>query len=263
MYESIKVLEKIQHKLSVSMIMTPRIALKTCRKNDSVKSIIEANNHNFTWIPVVGDSGHISHIFDTGSIKEEHPDAEIADFCLPINENIIIGGDASIYEFIETAEEQKFKLVVSGSEVSGLVTISDLQQLPVRVAIFSLITNLELLLADIITKFCPEDCDWEEKLSANRRVKLQEAVQKSEQSDLSVSKIVLTQFADKTTLATKLDLIDIPNTKLRKLFDNINKLRDEIAHASNFAEDELKATELCATVKSIFEIKRKLRYIQT
>ena len=79
----------------------------------------------------------------------------------------------------------------------------------------SRITNLELLLADIITKFCPKDCDWEEKLSANRRVKLQEAVQKSEQSDLSVSKIVLTQFADKTTLATKLDLIDIPNKKLR------------------------------------------------
>ncbi len=45
--------------------------------------------------------------------------------------------------------------------------------------------------------------------------------------------------------------------------ENDDKLRDEIAHASNFAEDELKATELCATVKSIFEIKRKLRYIQT
>jgi hypothetical protein len=259
MNQSIKVLEQIQQRLSVSMIMTPRSDLRTCKSNDTVESVISTNHQEFTWFPVVTGDGRISQVFDASLCRDAPNNAFVSDFCVPINESLIIGGDASIYEFIDAADKQKFRLVVSGNEVSGLVTISDLQQLPVRVAIFSLITNLEIVLADVITSQYPDDNDWIKKLSPNRQAKLQAAVDRSRKSDLAVSKMVLTQFADKTSLAIKLDLIDLPNVKLRELFEKINMLRNEIAHSANFADDDQKATELCSTVKNIFEIKKRIR----
>lgn len=261
MNQSIKVLEQIQHRLSVSMIMTPRSALRTCKGNDTINSIMNTNHEEFTWIPVVTDDGHISEVFDAGKCNDAPYEALVSDFCVPINESFIIGGDASIYEFIDAADKQRFRLVVSGNEVSGLVTISDLQQLPVRVAIFSLITNLEIILADAITTEYPDDRDWIKRLSSSRQEKLQAAVNRSRKSDLAVSKMVLTQFADKTSLAIKLDLIDLSSRRLKELFYKINILRNEIAHSANFADDELKASELCSTVRSIFEIKKSLRYL--
>lgn len=259
MNQSIRVLEQIQQRLSVSMIMTPRSDLRTCKSDDTVESVISANHQEFTWFPVVTANGRISKVFDASLCHGAPREALVSDFCLPINENIIIGGDASIYEFINAADKQRFRLVVSGNEVSGLVTISDLQQLPVRVAIFSLITNLEIVLADVITSKYPDDKDWIKKLSPNRQAMLQAAVDRSRKSDLAVSKMVFTQLSDKTALAIKLDLIDLPNARLKELFYRINILRNEIAHSANFADDEQKASELSLIVKSIFEIKKRIR----
>lgn len=259
MNQSIKILEQIQQRLSVSMIMTPRSDLITCKSNDTVESVVSANHQEFTWFPVVTGDGRISQVFDANLCRGAPREALVSDFCVPIHENVIIGGDASIYEFIDAADKQRFRLVVSGNEVSGLVTISDLQQLPVRVAIFSLITNLEIVLADVITSKYPDDKDWIKKLSPNRQAMLQAAVDRSSKSDLAVSKMVFTQLSDKTALAIKLDLIDLPNVRLKELFYRINILRNEIAHSANFADDEQKASDLCLTVKSIFEIKKRIR----
>ena len=57
-----------------------------------------------------------------------------------------------------------------------------------------------------------------------------------------------------------LPLTDLPDAGLRMTFDKIDTLRNEIAQSTNFAKDEFKAPELCLTVRSIFEIKKSLRY---
>ena len=59
----------------------------------------------------------------------------------------MIGADASIVEFVMTADKRPIRMVVSGDRVAGLVSLSDLQHLPVRAAIFTLITSLEIAMA--------------------------------------------------------------------------------------------------------------------
>ena len=59
----------------------------------------------------------------------------------------MIGADASIIDFVMAAHECPTRLVVSGDRVAGLVRLSDLQHLPVRVAIFTLTTSLEIAMA--------------------------------------------------------------------------------------------------------------------
>ena len=71
----------------------------------------------------------------------------IGDDFVPFSEDIVIGADASIIDFVTTADERQTRLVVSGDRVAGLVSLSDLQQLPVRAALFTLITRLEIAMA--------------------------------------------------------------------------------------------------------------------
>jgi hypothetical protein len=53
-----------------------------------------------------------------------------------LSEANLIGADASILAFVRDADRHKCRLVVSGCEISGLVSLSDLQRLPVRAALF-------------------------------------------------------------------------------------------------------------------------------
>ena len=67
----------------------------------------------------------------------------VSDVMRPLSEGNLLGADASILTFIRYADHQKCRLIVSGHEISGLVCLSDLQRLPVRAALFGLVTCLK------------------------------------------------------------------------------------------------------------------------
>ena len=77
------------------------------------------------------------------NLSDTTPHEPIADYFEPLSEDHLIGADASIIDFVMQAENHPVRLVVSDDEVAGLVSLSDLQHLPVRAAIFTLITSLE------------------------------------------------------------------------------------------------------------------------
>jgi hypothetical protein len=57
-------------------------------------------------------------------------------------EENLIGADAGILSFVKGADRRGCRLVMSGAEISGLVSLSDLQKLPVRATVlFALITH--------------------------------------------------------------------------------------------------------------------------
>ncbi|MBV5269366.1 MAG: hypothetical protein JZU55_04890, partial [Afipia sp.] len=68
----------------------------------------------------------------------------------PITEADLIGADAGILDFIRQADFSKFRFLVTGTEISGLVSLSDLQRLPVRAALFGVITHLEMVMTEVI-----------------------------------------------------------------------------------------------------------------
>jgi hypothetical protein len=47
-----------------------------------------------------------------------------------------------------TSNQQPRRLVLEGTEIRGIVTLSDIQKLPVRIALFSLFIHFELLLTE-------------------------------------------------------------------------------------------------------------------
>lgn len=254
------VLEQVQSSLTVDMIMSPREQLMTCRREDIIADVMQNNQMEYSFLPVVDADDHYQGLFEAGHwFNHSPPDEPVGNNFAPFSENQVIGADASIFEFILQVDTRPTRLVISGQNVAGLISISDLQQLPVRAALFTLVTSLEIAMAKRIKTEWPEDNDaWKDLLSDKRRKLTEQMIADAHSSDNFVSEIALTQFCDKSTVICKGSLISGSRTSLENAFGRIEGLRNKLAHASYYAETPETATKVCQVVQSIFAIKSAL-----
>ena len=256
---SLDVLHQVQSSLTVAMIMAPRRNLMTCRPNDVMADVVGRNADHFSYLPVVNDAEDIIGLFHAEEWFERTPPiGPVGDRFEPFSERLVIGSNASIYDFIRTADKRPIRLVVSGGEVSGLVSLSDLQQLPVRAALFTLVTSLEIVMAARIAHHWVEAEAWMKELSDGRRTKVKEAIETAKQNDSFVSEIAFTQLADKATLVCKGGFLSASKRKVIDCFKKIQQLRDDLAHANNYAESPEQARKICKVVGDILDIKIEL-----
>ena len=253
------VLDLVQRSLTVDTIMTPRAHLATCRRDETASAVMDRNEDHFSFLPVVDDTERKRFLGLYRAeqwFSDEAPDEPIRhDFEL-LSENHVIGADASIIEFVMTADERPARLVVSGNEVAGLVTLSDLQRLPVRAAIFTLMTSLEIAMAERIETEWPDDpTGWLELLSDQRRDEVLKKIDTAKQKDGFVSAIMFTQLSHKATILRKEELVSGSGKQLKRDFNEIRDLRDHLAHANYYAETPEAARQVC-------QVGRKIRRIQ-
>ena len=255
------VLERVQRSLTVDLIMTPRARLRTCRRDETASAVMKRNTKQFSFLPVVDDAKRFLGLYRAEQwFGADAPQERIGDDFEPFSEAVVIGADASIIDFVKVADERPTRLVVSGDRVAGLVSLSDLQQLPVRAALFTLTTRLEMAMAERIEKEWGGDdaVGWLALLSEDRRNRIEEAIRKAKEDDGFVSEIAFSQLSDKATIMVKKRLILGSATGLRRDFKAIRKLRDDIAHANYYAESPAAASRACETVRLILRIKEEL-----
>jgi hypothetical protein len=126
-------------------------------------------------------------------------------------------------------------LVVSGSSITGLVTLSDLQRLPVRAALFALLTGFEIVMTELIRKRLGADDGWLTFLNRTRQAKLRDEIADSKRADGFVDALLFTQFCDKADIIRKASLLPRSKGELEELFKEIQALRDAVAHANEYA----------------------------
>ena len=254
-------LEQVRRNLTVDLIMTPREDLQTCRRDETASSVKAKNKGQFSFLPVVDEAEGFLGLYQAYRwFDAEAPNELIGDDFDLFSEAVVIGADASIIDFVQVAHVRPARFVVSGDRVEGLVTQSDLQQLPARAAFFSLITNLEMAMARRIeAEWSDRDPrGWLDVLSPGRREKIVEEVCKAKRDDTFVREILFSQFVDKTDIIRKKQLINRSKNSLKRDFRAINELRDYIAHANNFAQSQTEAEETCRTVGLILQIQEEL-----
>ena len=241
--------------------MTERDSLMTCRPSDVVASLVAKNVDQFSSVPVERGE-RICGLYNAERWFKQTPPAElrIEDDFEALSEDLLIGDDASILEFVRSAAKRPARLVVSGSKIAGLVCLADLQKLPVRAALFGLVTALEMVMAERIQSAYPNGPKgWLELLSTGRQEKVNEKVASLRKADTLVSEILATEFADKAKVIVELNVLEGSKTKLNEDFRDIKKLRDSLAHASDFAETKDKAEKVPHTVETILRIVSEIR----
>ena len=242
----------LQERLNISMIMTPKNELKVCKLNDNILKLIKNNTESFTYLPVIDNSKNFIGVVNI--LKEINDFAKsqtVENFFQPISEKLIIGGNSSIIDFIKNIKEEPFKLVISKNKVSGFVTFSDLQKIPVRVSIFSLITELEIAISTFISNKFDNDNHWMKLLSKGRKEKINLKISQIKENDNYVSKIIFTELSDKLDIILKLKLLKLSGKVQKKYFEEITKIRNKVAHSSDYADSRENCNDTSKTINFI------------
>ena len=245
------VLALFQAELPIRLIATSRSEFATCDISEMLGPFVESRNDDFDFYPVT-DAGRIVGILEASSLTptERVGGFRIADKMKRLSEDNLIGHDASILDFIRQMEERPCCLVIRGSEITGIVTTSDVQRLPVRAVLFAMVTRLEMAMTQVIRDKRLSDEDLLSRLSPERKKKLLDEIKQTRRDDRFVDLLLFMQFSDKQTIIKKLSLLPpkVPKTKFDRQLNRIRELRDALAHANEFASTRQSAEVLCRTV---------------
>lgn len=247
----------------MGLIATPREDLTTCFSSEKVGEVVKQNDGFYDFLPVVEAKGsryRIIGLFPATATRLQgvNEDDLVRSHHFSLSEQFLVGADASILEFIKTADEDPCRLVVSGESIAGLVSLSDLQKLPVRAALFALITGLEISMANAIRANTNTRGDWMKHLSAGRRKKLEERISRSRVDDSFVDELLFTEFGDKSDIIRRHLRLPLSNSELKRKFSAIQELRNELAHANEYAATSNEARKVCSTVRDLLHIQSEI-----
>lgn len=253
--------------LTVELISTKRQQLMTCAPDEALPDVMARNTEPYDFLPVVasddGTQDRIVGLFRAAKFFDEKPgDENIEQHCEPLSEYNLIGADASILNFVVDADEKPCRLVVSGPNIVGLVSLSDLQKLPVRAALFALITGFEIAMFEAIKRGCANDEDWKTHLSEGRQKKIEEEIAQSHEGDGFVDALLFTQFCDKSDILTKGFQLPESKAAFRNKLNQIQALRDNLAHANEYAASPDQARHVCAVVRDLLALRETIAVME-
>lgn len=241
----------LQEQIPIRLIATPRHLLFTCPSDEIVADVRRRNVEHYDFVPVVkrdpGSSGIVGLLRLNPAPPEAKRHEQASDVMEALCETNLIGADADILSFVRNADEHPCRLVVQGTEISGLISLSDLQRLPVRAALFATITHFEMTMAALIKRQHGDGVGWLTRLDTSRQKKLSKEIAKSKSTDSFVDELLFTQFGD------KVDIIDTGALDLGPQFkidaQKIMRLRNLLAHANEYAASPSAAEDVCVTVR--------------
>jgi CBS domain-containing protein len=244
----------LEASVTVRLIATFEPDLIYCDEDDLVSQIRGSDKYRtFDYLPVKSD-GRVVGLLSLINLRNNSYACSdlVSEQMKQIDDTILISSDAGILAFIENAEEHPCRLVVSGVKLDGIVTLSDLQKLPVRPLIFFLITHLELLMAAIMRSTFNDDGDWLRLLSPNRCKNIKNDWNTLRKENMDIDRILATQFCDKRDAILKSGFLlpGISREQADKQLKDIEKSRNNIAHAGDIASTQSKALQMIHSVKS-------------
>jgi len=264
--DSSRLLSSVEQGLTVGLIATSKP--KVCGVRDDLQAVIEREDlQPFDYVPVKDNERTVGLLHRSGNKDAEAK--SVAEVMQPLHGGMLISSDSGILSYIERADEHQYtcRLVLYGDRLDGIVTLSDLQKLPVRPALFMLVTHVELLMAQWIRGTGVPDEKILSRLPEGRKGKAEQEWSRLRKNNLSIDRLTATQFCDKRHLLLVLNFVRGKKQKdeAENDLDNIEHLlRNPIAHAGEFAPDENKALELVAAVRTARDwINRLERAIET
>ena len=142
----------------------------------------------------------------------------------------------SILEVLEVIIEFNHIFVLSFGRVAGIITRGDLQKVPIRMWLFSLISLIEMQMLRIIRERFPEN-SWDKLISTGRKEKVEELFMKRKKKNEEIDLLDCLEFCDKYTIISQtediLEKLQYDKNDFCTLLKNLRKLRDNLAHVQD------------------------------
>jgi CBS domain-containing protein len=214
--------------------------LSTCTADSDVNEVLSnPSQKDFDHIPV--KSG--DRIVGVLERESQARDGTVRDYMRPLDDSMLVSAEEPLPKFLPTLVASSYRLVVRGVEVRGIVTLSDVAKLPVRLVAFTLVIHMEAMLADVIRREGGDDEEWLKRLRPEQRKMVEKRLKRRRKQNIHLlSPIEVTDLSHKITVVGKL--------RGQRDFENelrpIVKLRNSLAHAADFVEE-------CGGVKGLLE----------
>ena len=213
----------------------------------------------FDYLPVEDAAGYPIGLLSNRAISDAHldDDAHVIDHIDPLSEADLIDVKTSLVTLVGRIR-QKPLLVVSARKIIGMVAWSDLQKLPVRVALFALVTEFELTMYETIMRQYGKREDWTEHLDKGRLCMAEKQYRDRLDRGSDVDRLLCTQFCDKRDILIKSFDFGPGREKLERKFRAIERLRNDVAHANNYAMSFEQTDQLRVTLGDLDELRGKI-----
>ena len=159
---------------------------------------------DFDHLPVCEDGKIVGVLYrrdvDTGSQT-----LTVRECMQKLSEHHLVSAEQPLLPFLEVLlEEPDFRLVVMGTRIAGIVTRSDVLNLPVRLLGFALSMQLEAVITAMITARCQDENEWIALLPEKAQATLLANLEKLTANRANPAAIEAVTFAQKIALGTDL-----------------------------------------------------------
>jgi len=167
-------------------------------------------------------------------------EGECREYFQPFHISDLISDSTPLANVLPILRNKQRVFLLSGNSVTGIITRADLQKPPVRILLFGLVSLLEIHLSYLVRKCYTED-SWKKKLSRARILGAKELLKQRKARNENMDLIDCLQFCDKRELVAGhselREVLDLESkNKARELLEEIEKLRDKLAHSQDIVE---------------------------
>ncbi|HBB35908.1 MAG TPA: hypothetical protein DDZ80_15100 [Cyanobacteria bacterium UBA8803] len=242
--------------MHVALIAT--FDLKTSKVSDTLEEVLSCSElQAFDYIPVC-DRDNIVGVWHRPGSGEKQTDGLLGEVMQPLHESMLIPANASLLSFVEYADKMPYRLVTNGQQIIGIVTLSDLQKFAVRPVLFSLITAVELLLAEWVRQKYPDEKEWLATLSEGRSKLIEQRWLEWSPGNMAMDKLSVSEFCDKRELALALGAFSNKSAARKKL-KYVEWLRHAVMHSGDYALTPENAELVACTVRFARELIQNLQ----
>jgi hypothetical protein len=158
-------------------------------------------------------------------------------FCQPIPPARVLPGNAHLTELVIALDQEPYLFVNFLGEISGIITRADLDDPPVRMWLFGLITLIEMRFLTLIERRFEND-SWKQYLSSGRLEKAAELQGERRRRKLDPSLLDCLQFSDKAQIVVRDEQLRgqvgfASRRQAEQAIKNLQKLRNNLAHAQD------------------------------
>jgi hypothetical protein len=247
-------LSHLEDAATVRLVAT--MSLVTCGDKETVSAALARDvSGTLDYLPVRDDRSVIGVLCRKNTMD---PDRLVRDVMSTLHSGMLVSAADPLLPVLETLDDDLgFRLVLQDREIRGIVTLSDLQKLPVRPLVFARITHVELLLAELIRQRTQNDDErWLPELSEGRREKLLQKWNALRKANAELTRLECMDFADKRDAVLRLGgLSGWSKNKAKECLEDIEQLRNKVAHAADYAASPEEARR---TVFLLRELRRVL-----
>jgi hypothetical protein len=188
------VLRRLDEGFDVALIAQPIEVHGATGSLETVRAAARKKNHDVAFI------GHRRSDQQSGSVDKivDVAKGELRD----VQPNDLVSASMPISSLIACLVKKSFALVLTGDQVTTIVTRADLNLLPVRVMLFTVMAHAEMLLAEGIARAYPADA-WMEKLSPAQQKKIADLQQEKIKYDTDTRLLDCASLGQKCAVAAK------------------------------------------------------------